>query len=40
MLAVWYDATWLWIVKVWQIPLFLVLIALILYWRHMRKKQV
>lgn len=36
----WWEATWLWIFKVWQIPLFLALIALIVFYKHMRNKQV
>jgi hypothetical protein len=36
----WYRTNWLWIFEVWQIPLFLLLIGLVLYWRRLRNKQV
>jgi hypothetical protein len=40
MLAAWWNAKFLWIFSVWQIPLVILLVALILFWRHMRNKQV
>lgn len=40
MLAAWWNAKFLWIFSVWQIPLFLLLIALFLVLRHLRNKQV
>ena len=38
--AAWYRTRFLWIFELWQIPLVILLVALILYWRHMRNKQV
>ncbi len=40
MLAAWWKAKFLWIFSVWQIPLILMLVALILVYRHIRNKQV
>jgi len=38
--ASWYRTRFLWVLEVWQLPLILLLVGLILYWRHMRNKQV
>ena len=38
--AAWWNKDFLWIFKVWQIPLFILLVALILFYRYLRKKQV
>jgi hypothetical protein len=41
MLAVaWYRETIFKIFEVWQIPLIILLVALIIFWRKMRNRQV
>ena len=40
VLASFWTARWLYIFQVWQIPLILVLVALIVFWRKMRSRQV
>jgi len=38
--AAWYRAKWLYIFEVWQIPVILLLIALIIFWKAYRNKQM
>jgi len=40
LLASFWTQKWLWIFEVWQIPLILLLVALIIFWRKMRNRQV
>ena len=40
LLAAWWNAKFWGVFYVWQIPLVLALIALILFYKHMRNKQV
>ena len=36
----WYQETWLWIFQIWQIPLIILLIALIIFYKKMKNRQV
>ena len=38
--AAWWNKEILWIFRVWQIPLFILLIALIFIYLHIRNRQV
>jgi len=40
ILAGFWTTPFLWIFQVWQIPLFLVVIALIIFWKIYRSKQM
>ncbi|MHC4982348.1 MAG: hypothetical protein ACYTF6_04170 [Planctomycetota bacterium] len=40
LVASFWTAKWLWIFEVWQIPLIILLVALIIFWRRMRNRQV